>query len=133
MTAPLIATENADLAAANAGQLTAPQQANVTQYVQNSTNQLYQMLASEGVTNPQNDSRFIAGMQQIQQQVQVMTQNYIQQTFQQAMSAAGQASSNLTSAANMQTTADLAFTSAMSSAIGSIGGMWAMSNLKQVA
>lgn len=133
VTAPLIANENLNLNAANTGQVTPGNQASISQYTQNARNQLLQQLASSGVTNPQQDTRYVQGMQQIQQQAQIMTQQAIQQEFTQAMSSAGAASTNLTNAANMQTQSDNAFTTALSSATASIGGMAALSNLTKKA
>jgi hypothetical protein len=122
-----------DLATAQAGTLTAPQQANISQYTQNATNILYQQLASEGVTNPQGDSRFIQGQQQIQQQALAMTQQYIQQSFTNAMSEAGQAANDLGAATTAQTANDTAFTTALGQATASLGGSFALSQLPKAA
>lgn len=129
----LNATGQQDLANAEAGIVTAPQQAEISEYVQNAQNQLYQQLASAGVTNPQGDSRYIQGMQQIQQQAQAMAAAYIQQTFTNAMGEAGQAANDLNAAAADQTSSDNTFTTALSNATASIGGMAALSNLTKKA
>jgi len=122
-------TANADLAAANSGTLTAPQQATITQYIQGATNQLYQQLASQGISNPQGSTGFTQGLQQIQQQATAMAQSYIQQSFSNAMSAAGQAGSDLSAAAQEQTSSDNAYTTALSSAVASIGGAYTLGGM----
>lgn len=121
VTAPLVATENAQLKAANAGQITPGDAAMISTYVTDQTNQLFQQLANEGVQNPQQDSRFIQGMQQIKQQAMVMTQNFINQEFSTAFQAAGTASSNLIAAAKAQVQQDSNFTNALSAAMTSFG------------
>jgi hypothetical protein len=120
------AQQNISLAQSNT--LTPSQQANINEYIQNSTNQLYQQLASEGVTNPNQDSRYLAGLQNIQQQAQTMIQSYVNQTFSEAMSEAGQAANDLSTAANAQTSADNAYTQSLSQSIAAIGGMYGLSS-----
>ena len=121
VTAPLISAENTALGEASSGTLTPGQAATVGQYIQQSQDALYQQLANEGVTNPTSDSRYIAGMQQINQQAQIMTQNYITQAFTTGFQAAGQAAGALTTAANAQIQTDQEFQSALNSAMTSFG------------
>lgn len=121
VTGPLSATARTQLAAANAGQLTPGAAATVAQYVQGATNQLYQNLANEGVTDPRSDSRWISGQQQIQQQASVMTEQFIQDEFKTAFAAAGGASNNLIAAAEAQIQEDQAFNQALSAAFTSFG------------
>jgi hypothetical protein len=121
VTKPLIATETANLAAANAGQITPGDAAQIATYVQDQTNQLFQQLANEGVADPRQDSRFIAGQAEIKQQAAVMTQQFIQQEFTNAFTAAGLASGNLTAAAQAQVNQDTAFQNALSAAMTSFG------------
>lgn len=121
-TAPLIALENQGATEASTGQLTAPQQANVLQYVQQSKDQLLQQLANEGVTNPKQDSRYIAGIQQIQQQALALQQQYITGAIQEATSAGGAASQNIATASQEQIQNDTAFQDALSQAFGALGG-----------
>jgi hypothetical protein len=124
---------NADLANAQAGMVTPAQQATINQYVQNATNQLYQQLASSGVTNPQSDSRYLQGLQQIQQQAQAMTAAYIQQTFANAMSEAGQAANDLNAAGTAATAADTAYTNALAQATAALGGAAALQTFRPAA
>lgn len=123
VTGPLIATEQADLAAANAGQLTPAQQASVDQYIKNAQNQLLQQLAAQGVTNPTADSRYVEGIKSIQAQALALQQQLIQQTLSNAFSAAGAASGNLATVANQQITADQEFQNALRESMNSLGGI----------
>lgn len=121
-TAPLLALENQGANEGLTGQLTPSQQASVTQMVQNAQNQLIQQLAQQGVTNPTQDSRYIAGMQQIQQQAMAQQQAYIQQAIQNATSAGGAASGNIASVANEQVQLDTDYQNALAAAFGALGG-----------
>jgi hypothetical protein len=121
VTAPLLATEASQLGEANSGTLTPGQAATIGTYVSQASSALYQQLANEGVTNPTADSRYIAGMQQIQQQALAMTQSYINAAFTNGFSAAGAAAGDLTTAANAQVAQDTAFSTALNSAMTSFG------------
>lgn len=121
-TAPLLALEKQGATEASTGQLTAPQQANVLQYVQQSQNQLLQQLASQGVTNPTQDSRYLAGLQQIQQNALALQQQYITAAISEATSAGGAASANIANVANDQIQNDTAFQEALAQAFGALGG-----------
>jgi len=121
-TAPLLALENQGANEAITGQLTQPQQAQVLQYVQNAQNALFQQLASAGVTNPTQDSRYIAGMQKIEQDAMALQQQFITQAIQQATSAGGAASSNIASVANEQIQQDTEYQNALSAAFAALGG-----------
>lgn len=120
-TAPLLATETNSLNAYNSGQLTQPQQANVLKYVQNQQNALIQQLASQGVRNVKNDSRYISGMETIQQNALALQQQYLTASLNAGLSAAGQASGNLTNVANQQLKDDNDYQGALSRAFGSLG------------
>jgi hypothetical protein len=121
-TAPLLGLENQGATEAQTGQLTTAQQSTITQYVQQAQNQLIQQLASEGVTNPTQDSRYIAGMQTIQQNAAAQQQQYINAAITEATSAGGAASSNISSAANMQIQQDTDFQNSLAAAFGALGG-----------
>lgn len=72
----------------NTGVLTAPQQAQLDQSRQNMQNQLYQQFASSGITNPQADSRFQQGLQQIETQIEAQKQGFMSQAQQTGNAAA---------------------------------------------
>lgn len=120
-TQPLLDTETKNLNAYNSGQLTPSQLAQITQFTNGAQNQLIQQLASQGVTNPKGDSRYLAGLQQIQEQAQAMQQQFLTATLQAGLSAAGQASNNLSSVANSEINNDNAFQKSLSDAIASLG------------
>lgn len=122
-TQPLLDLEKQGATEATTGQLTAPQQANVLQFVQQSQNALLSQLAQEGVTNPTQDSRYVAGLQQIQQQALALQQQYITAAISQATSAGGAASQNIATAANEQIQNDTAFQTALAEAFGALGGV----------
>ena len=122
-TAPLISTENQQLASANAGTISPSQQASLDQMKQSAQNQLIQQLVSEGVTDYQHDSRYIQGMQQIQQNILAQQQQFIQQAYQNAFSAAGAAGTNLQAAANEQTANDTSYSNALNNALTAAGSI----------
>lgn len=122
VTGPLISTETSQANAFNTGTLTAPQQATIDQGVQQQENELLQQLASSGVTNPQGDSRYIAGMQQIQQWATTQKNAILQQDITNAFSAAGAAGTNLGTVANAQVQNDTAYQQALAAAMQAIGG-----------
>lgn len=121
-TAPLLSLENQGATEASTGQLTPTQEANVQQYVQSQQNQLIQQLASEGVTNPTQDSRYISGLQQIQNNALQLQQQYITQAIQEATSAGGAASGNIATVANEQIQNDADYQNALAAAFGALGG-----------
>lgn len=121
-TAPLLSLETQGATEASTGQLTAPQQANVLQYVQDAQNQLIQQLTNEGVSNFKNDSRYIQGMQDIQQQALALQQQYITAAVNQATSAGDAASQNIATVANEQISNDKDFQDALAAAFAAIGG-----------
>lgn len=133
VTAPLIAAENSQLGAANSGQLTQPQAAQIAQFTQQAQSQLFQQLANSGVADPTKDSRYVSGLQQIQQQAQAMTQNFIQQEFTTGFAAAGQAANTLTTAANAEVQQDNNFQSALNSALQSFGLVEGLSGTSRAA
>lgn len=120
-TAPLLATENQQLNEGNTGQLTPGQTATINNYTQNAKNQLIQQLASSGVTDYKNDSRYIQGMQQIQQQAVQQQQQYIQEALSAGISAGGAASGNIAGVANEQLSQDKEFQEALASATSAFG------------
>lgn len=121
VTGPLLAAEKAGLGEAESGVLSPAEQANITQFIQQSQNQLIQQLASQGVTDFKSDSRYISGLQDIQQKALAYQQQYIQQAFQNGFSAAGAASNNLATVANAQLQADQDFQSALMNAFSALG------------
>lgn len=122
-TKPLLDTETAQLGEANSGQLTAPQQANIQQYVSQAQNQLIQQLANSGVTNFKNDSRYLEGMKQIQAQALAQQQQYIQNAVSNGVAAGGAASGNIAGVANEQISQDKEFQDALAAAFGSFGSL----------
>lgn len=122
-TAPLLATETGSLNAYNSGQLTGPQQANITQYIQQQQNQLIAQLAAQGVTNFAGDSRYISGMANIQQQALAQTQNYLNASLSAGLSAGGAASSNLSQVAQEQLSQNQEFQNSLTGALTSLGSI----------
>lgn len=122
VTAPLIATETAQANAFNSGNLTAPQQASLDEWVQNQQNAILQQLASEGVTNPSQDSRYIGAMANLEKQALAQKQQMLQQDINNAFTAAGAAGSNLGSVANAQVANDTAYQNALAEAMAALGG-----------
>lgn len=120
-TGPLLQLEQSAAQEASTGQLTPSQQASVLQYVQESQNALIQQLANAGVTNVKNDSRYIQGMQQIQQQALALQNQYITQAINTATSAGGAASGNIATVANQQIQQDAAYQDALAKAFGALG------------
>ena len=88
------------------GQLQPGEIAQIQQYQQNATNQLFQQLANEGVTDPSQDSRFVQGQQAIAQNAQIMYQQFINAAVTNGLAAQGNIDSTLQSAAKMQAQAD---------------------------
>lgn len=123
VTGPLATTEANSLNAYNSGTLTAPQQAQVLQYVQGQQNALIQQLASEGVTDFKNDSRYIQGMSTIQQNATAMQEQFLQASLTAGLSAAGGAAQNLSQVAQQQLSDDASFQTSLQNAFGAIGGI----------
>lgn len=121
VTSPLIATETSQLNAANSGTLTAPQAAQVANFKQKAEGQLFQQLANQGVADPRQDSRFVQGLQEIEQQATAMTENFVQTAFKNGFTAAGAAAPALTTAANAQVAQDNDFQSALNAAMQAFG------------
>lgn len=120
---PLQQTEQQSLNAYNSQTLTPGQQAQVDQYVQGAQNALYQQLAGSGVTNPNQDSRFIQGMQQIQQQAQAMKQQLLGTDLSAGEGAGGQAAQDLGLTAEMQNKQDEDYQNSIAAAISSFSQM----------
>ena len=129
VTGPLIGAEQTNLNAANAGQLTPGAAASIIQFQQQAEQALYQQLANEGVRDPRQDSRFIAGMQQIQSQVAQLTQQFITQQFTLGFQAAGEARGALVSAANAQIANDNAFQTALRDSMLAFGASQGIRNI----
>lgn len=123
VSAPLIATENQQLAQGNAGTLTPSQQAGLDQTRQDAQNQLIQQLASSGVTDFKNDTRYIQGMQDINQKILAQQQQYVQQALTNGFTAAGQAAPALQTAATEQTANDTAYNDAVAKALEAAGSI----------
>lgn len=123
VTGPLQDLEKQSLNAYNSQTLTPGQQAQIDQYTQNAQNALYQQLAGSGVTNPNQDSRFIQGMQQIQQQAEAMKQQLLQTDLSAGTGAAGQASQNLFGTAELQNKQDEDYQNSIAAAIAAFGQM----------
>jgi hypothetical protein len=130
------------LANAAAGQLTAPQQAQLGQYEKGLNNQSRQMFYNMG-RNPDADTAAITQTANVDQQVNAMAQQMIQSTIQLGLgqissgnalmqtggaeiSAADQA---LIQAGNAQVQLDTAYSNNLTSAFGAIGKMFGMSAL----
>jgi hypothetical protein len=126
---------NQDLAMASAGTLTAPQQAQLSQYQTGLTNQARQMFYSMG-RNPDQDTSYIGATANIDAQTNAMAQQMIQTTMQMgfgAITAGNQetgmqlqfqnaADQILYQAANAQIQSDTSFNTALMSAFGALGG-----------
>jgi hypothetical protein len=106
---PVYQTAQRYMTEASTGQLQPGEIAQIQQYQQNATNQLFQQLANEGVTNPQGDSRFVQGQQAIYQNSQIMYQQFINAAVTNGLAAQGAVDQTLQSAAQMQVQNDQAF------------------------
>lgn len=133
VTAPLIATETSQLNAANSGQATPSQAAQIATFKQQAQQQLFQSLANAGVQSPTQDSRYIQGMESIDQQATALLQGFINSEFQNGFAAAGSAASNLSTAAQAQINQDANFQSALNAAFQSFGLTMGASNAIQRA
>lgn len=128
---PLQQTEQMNLNAYNTQTLTPGQQAQVDQYIQQAQNALYQQLASSGVQNPNQDSRFIQGMQNIQQQAEAMKSQLLGTDLSAGMSAGGAAAQDLGAVAQMQNQSDAEYQQAIESAISSFASMQGGSSIEK--
>lgn len=86
----------------NAGAINPAQQAQLDQLRQQGLNQIYQQFASQGVTNPKGDSRFLAAVQQLDQSIEAQKAQMLGAEFQQGTAAEGQASGELENIAQQQ-------------------------------
>jgi hypothetical protein len=116
-----------NLATAQANQINPAQQAQIDQYVQQQTNQLYQQYAARGI-NPNTDSGFQQALQQIHQQAIAMQAQFIQQLITTGLAETGQgtaaetsASSTLVAAGSQQIQLDTNFTNSLTSAMTAFG------------
>lgn len=132
VTGPLQQLETQGATEATTGQLTPAQQATITQYTQQQQNQLIQQLASAGVTNPTQDSRYIQGMAQIQQQALALQQQYITAAINEATSAGGAAAGNISAVANQQVQEDTDFQNSLAAAVGALGSSLSGTNLNGI-
>lgn len=96
----------------NTGVLQPGQQAQLDTSKQNAINQLYQQFASMGVTNPQGDTRFQQGLQQIDQQIQNQKQGFLDSS----LKAADGTGSQIESIAKDQMAQDTAYSDQVSAA-----------------
>ena len=133
VTAPLIATEAANLNAANTGNITPPQQSQIDTFINQQRDNLFQSLANEGVGDPTKDSRFIQGMADIQRQALGMVQSFLSTDLTQGLAAAGEASTALNQAATMQINLDNQYQTALDSAMSSFGLIAGLSSLNRAA
>jgi hypothetical protein len=117
------------LTEASTGQLQPGETAQIEQYRQNATNQLYQQLANEGVTNPRGDSRFVQGQQAIEQNAQIMYQGFINAAVTNGINALGPTTTALTNAAQLQMEQDQAYRQALASATQAFGVSAALSTI----
>jgi hypothetical protein len=117
------------LTEASTGQLQPGETAQIEQYRQNATNQLYQQLANEGVTDPRGDSRFVQGQQAIEQNAQIMYQGFINAAVTNGINALGPTTTALTNAAQLQMEQDQAYRQALASATQAFGVSAALSTI----
>jgi hypothetical protein len=117
------------LTEASTGQLQPGETAQIEQYRQNSTNQLYQQLANEGVTDPRSDSRFVQGQAAIEQNAQIMYQGFINAAVTNGINALGPTTTALTNAAQLQMEQDQAYRQALASATQAFGVSAALSTI----
>lgn len=85
-----------------AGALNPAQEAQLSQMKQQAVNALYQQFASQGISNPQGDSRFISALQNVDQQVEAQRAQMLDQEFQQGQSATTAAGQELDAVAAQQ-------------------------------
>ena len=126
---PVYAVSQKYLTEASTGNLQPGETAQIEQYRQNSTNQLYQQLANEGVTDPRQDSRFVQGQQAIEQNAQIMYQGFINAAVTNGINALGPTTTALTNAAQLQMEQDQAYRAALASATQAFGISAALSTI----
>src|ERR1700677_290174 len=126
--APLHALANTDLSLVTNNQLTSSQAASIAQQQAQLTSQWRQVLMNQGVTNPEQDSRWPQIQALIDQQMTAATQSMIQTTLQTALGASGQANSNLLQVAQLQVQQDTNYTNAIGNATKALGSTVAATN-----
>lgn len=129
----LNATSASQLALFNSGQLTPGQLAQIQTSRQQQISQVYQQLASQGVSDPTKDSRYIQAVQQIENNAQVQTQQFLDATLQSGLAAAGAAGQDLAAAAQIELSRDSEFQSALNAAMASFGTIAAFSSFGRQA
>jgi hypothetical protein len=112
---------------------TAYQAAQLAQMQDQMVTQWKQTLMSQGVQNPEADTRWPQIQQYIQQQMNINTQAMINTNIQTALGFTGQTSSALTSLANMQIAQDTAYTTAVGNATKSLGTVAALGAMSKAA
>src|ERR1700677_2011711 len=127
--APLTALANTDFSLVTNNQLTSPQAASIAQQQAQWTSQWRQVLMNQGVTNPEQDSRWPQIQALIDQQMTAATQSMIQTTLQTALGASNQANSNLLAVANLQVQQDTNYTNAVANATKALGSTVAATTL----
>jgi hypothetical protein len=118
---------NQQLSEGATGQLTPGQFAQIAQYKQNAKNQLYQLFARMG-RDPNSDTDYLQGLQQIDQNAITMQQQFIDSAITNGLKAQGVVDSTLQSAANLQVQQDQAFQASLTSAVQSFGLVAALSS-----
>ena len=127
--APLTALANTDLSLVTNNQLTSSQAASIAQQQAQLTSQWRQVLMNQGVTNPEQDSRWPQIQALIDQQMTAATQSMIQTTLQTALGASNQANSNLLQVAQLQVQQDTNYTNAIANATKALGSTVAATTL----
>lgn len=117
---------NTDLANAASGTITPAQAAQIAQYQQNATNQLYQFYASQG-RDPNQDTDFLQGKAQIEANAIAQQQQFIDSMVTQGLNAQGVVNGELNSAAQMQVASDQAYQQSIAAALQSFGLVAAIS------
>lgn len=114
------ATGQQNLTMAANQQITAPQMAEIDTWKQQQRNALYQLYARSG-RDPNNDSDYLQGLQQIEQQAIGMRQQFIDQLVRTGLGETGQATGALQNSANLQIQQDKEFQESLSRAIQAFG------------
>ena len=113
------------LDAGQTGQATAPQQAEINQWVQQQKEAINQQLANAGITDSSVRNQYYA---QIEQQALGMQANFAQQAITNGLNALGGANSEALQAAQMQMMQNESLSSSLSQAMGDYFGMLGMKN-----
>jgi hypothetical protein len=111
---------------ASGGAPTQYQAAQIAQNSRNRLNQYRQILANQGVQDPQSDTRWAQFVALDQQQQMQEAAQFQQQNMSDALQAAGGAQSGLLAVAQMQAQQDAAYTQALTNAMGSAGRVLAL-------